>query len=135
LGLKIESAFRSYAYQVAVHDEVVANQGSAAADQVSARPGYSEHQTGLAVDIITPAHPGCDLAECFATTRAGRWLAASSWRYGFIVRYTRANEAFTGYHPEPWHIRYVGRPLASQMRATQITSLEQVFHLKGGHYR
>ncbi len=134
LGLKIESAFRSYSYQVHVHDALVATEGEAAADQVSARPGYSEHQTGLAVDLITPAQPGCDLAPCFASTPAGRWLATNGWRYGFIVRYTRANEARTGYHPEPWHLRYVGRPLAAEMRAAHRTSLEQVFHVRGGDY-
>lgn len=135
LGLKIESAFRSYAYQAHVHDALVSTDGGAAADQISARPGYSEHQTGLAVDIITPANPGCDLAACFATTPAGRWLARNAWRYGFIIRYTRRNESFTGYHPEPWHIRYVGRPLAAEMRAFGGTSLEQVFHVRGGNYR
>jgi D-alanyl-D-alanine carboxypeptidase len=134
LGFKIASAFRSYAYQDHVHDALVASEGSSEADRVSARPGHSEHQTGLAVDIITPAHPRCDLAECFATTPAGRWLARNAWRYGFIVRYTRENEAITGYHPEPWHIRYVGRPLAAAMRTAGITSLEQVFHVTGGTY-
>jgi D-alanyl-D-alanine carboxypeptidase len=135
LGFKIESAFRSYAYQVHVHDALVSTEGSAAADRVSARPGYSEHQTGLAVDLITPADPRCDLTACFATTPAGRWLARNAWHYGFVVRYTRANMALTGYEPEPWHIRYVGRPLAAAMRAAGVTSLEQVFHVRGGNYR
>ncbi len=135
LGFKIASAFRSYAYQDHVHDALVSSEGSSPADRISARPGHSEHQTGLAVDIITPAHPRCDLAACFATTPAGRWLARNAWRYGFIVRYTRENQAITGYHPEPWHIRYVGRPLAAAMRAAGITSLEQVFHVTGGSYR
>lgn len=132
LGFKIASAFRSYAYQEHVHDAVVASEGSAAADRVSALPGHSEHQTGLAVDLVTPARPGCDLAVCFASTPAGRWLARHAWRYGFIVRYTRENQAVTGYAPEPWHIRYVGRPLAAAMRAAGITSLEQAVHVAGG---
>jgi zinc D-Ala-D-Ala carboxypeptidase len=135
LGLKIESAFRSYAYQAQVHEALVATEGGTAADRVSARPGYSEHQTGLAVDLITPAQPGCDLSLCFARTPAGRWLATNAWRYGFIVRYTRANAAFTGYQPEPWHLRFVGRPLAAEMRDVGRTSLEQVFHVRGGGYR
>lgn len=134
LGLKIESAFRSYAYQVHVHDQLVATEGSAAADRVSARPGYSEHQTGLAVDLITPAHPACDLTQCFARTPAGRWLAQHAWRYGFVVRYTAENQAVTGYGPEPWHLRYVGQPLAAWMRATGVSTLEQVFHVSGGDY-
>jgi zinc D-Ala-D-Ala carboxypeptidase len=135
LGFKIASAFRSYAYQVHVHDALVSSVGSAAADRVSARPGYSEHQTGLAVDLITPAHAGCDLTPCFAATPAGRWLARNAVRYGFIVRYTPGNQAITGYRPEPWHIRYVGRPLAAAMRAAGITTLEQALHIAGGNYR
>jgi zinc D-Ala-D-Ala carboxypeptidase len=135
LGLKIASAFRSYAYQDLVHDALVSSEGSEAADRVSARPGHSEHQTGLAVDIVTPAHPDCDLAACFAATRAGRWLARNAWRYGFIVRYTRGNEAITGFHPEPWHLRYVGRPLAVAMRAAGSSSLEQVLHVAAAPVR
>jgi D-alanyl-D-alanine carboxypeptidase len=131
LGFKIGSAFRSYAYQEHVHDLLVSGEGDAAADRVSARPGYSEHQTGLAVDLITPARPGCDFKPCFARTPAGRWLARNAWRHGFIVRYTPGNEAVTGYQPEPWHIRYVGRPLAAAMRAADVTTLEQVFHISG----
>ena len=131
LGFKIASAFRSYAYQEQVHDALVASRGRAVAAQVSALPGHSEHQTGLAVDLVTPAHPGCDLAPCFSGTRAGRWLARNAWRDGFIVRYTRQNQAVTGYAPEPWHLRYVGRPLAAAMRADGIASLEQALHVGG----
>lgn len=135
LGLQIGSAFRSYGYQVAVHDALVESVGSTAADRTSARPGYSEHQTGLAVDLITPARTRCDLQPCFAATHAGRWLTRNAWRYGFIVRYTAGNRAITGYSPEPWHIRYVGRPLAAAMRHAGIATLEQVFHINGGNYR
>jgi D-alanyl-D-alanine carboxypeptidase len=135
LGLKIASAFRSYAYQAHVHDSLVASEGSAAADRVSARPGYSEHQTGLAVDLVTPTHPRCDFRACFATTPAGRWLAENAWRYGFLVRYSAGNRAITGYRPEPWHLRYVGRALAAAMRRTDVSTLEQVFHVGGGDYR
>jgi zinc D-Ala-D-Ala carboxypeptidase len=135
LGFKIASAFRSYVYQEQVHDGLVASEGRVGADRVSARPGYSEHQTGLAVDVVTPAHSGCDFKACFATTPAGRWLADHAWQYGFIVRYTARNQAITGYAPEPWHIRYVGRHLAAAMRGAGISTLEQVFHIKGGRYR
>lgn len=134
LGLKIESAFRSYDYQAAVHDNVVASGGSSAADRVSARPGYSEHQTGLAVDLITPGSPACDFKQCFASTPAGTWLRENAWRYGFLVRYTKGNEAVTGYSPEPWHLRYVGRGLAAEMRTAHIDTLEQVFGIPGGDY-
>ena len=135
MGFKIASAFRSFAYQEQVHEAVVASVGTAAADRTSARAGYSEHQTGLAVDLITPAHPGCDFDACFADTPAGRWLAHNAARYGFILRYTARSQAITGYRPEPWHIRYVGRPLAVAMRTAGITTLERVFHVTGGDYR
>jgi D-alanyl-D-alanine carboxypeptidase len=134
LGLKIASAFRSYDYQRHVHDGLVASEGAAAADDISARPGYSEHQTGLAVDLVTLSGSGCDLDQCFAQTPAGRWLAANAWRYGFIVRYQRATTAITGYAPEPWHLRFVGRVLAAQLHDTGVATLEQFFDVKGGDY-
>jgi zinc D-Ala-D-Ala carboxypeptidase len=135
LGLKIESAFRSYGYQEHVHAATVAARGEAEADLVSARAGYSEHQTGLAVDLITPDDPGCDFELCFARTPAGRWLASNAWRWGFLVRYQPATTAVTGYQPEPWHLRYVGRPLAAEMRRSGVRTLEEVFGIHGGDYR
>jgi D-alanyl-D-alanine carboxypeptidase len=132
LGFKIASAYRSYQYQASVHAQVVAEQGPAAANRVSARPGLSEHQTGLAVDLITPAHPECDFRSCFASTVAGKWLRHHVADYGFIVRYTRRNEPFTGYAAEPWHIRYVGLPLAREMARDHVDSLEQFFGVSGG---
>jgi D-alanyl-D-alanine carboxypeptidase len=134
LGLKIESAFRSYAYQLHVHAATVASRGEAEADRLSARAGYSEHQTGLAVDLITPGDPRCDFEPCFAHTPAGRWLATNAWRWGFVVRYQPETTAITGYRPEPWHLRYVGRPLAQEMRRTGVRTLEQVFGITGGDY-
>ena len=118
-GFKIASAFRSYGYQQTVYGNVVASWGQARADQLSARPGFSEHQTGLAVDLVTPASPGCDFEACFATTPAGRWLHATAWRFGFVVRYPAGSTEVTGYAPEPWHLRYVGRPLAAELRRTK----------------
>ena len=109
LGFKIASAFRSYDYQLHVHAATAVARGDAEADLVSARAGYSEHQTGLAVDLITPADPACDFEACFARTPGGRWLARTAWRFGFVVRYQPATTAVTGYAPEPWHLRYVGR--------------------------
>jgi D-alanyl-D-alanine carboxypeptidase len=134
LGLKIESAFRSYGYQVHVHAATAAARGEADADRVSARPGYSEHQTGLAVDLITPADPACDFEPCFAHTPAGRWLARNAWRWGFVVRYQRATTAVTGYAPEPWHLRYVGRPLSAELRREGVRTLEEFFGVPGGDY-
>ncbi|CAI9418923.1 M15 family metallopeptidase [Nocardioides sp. T2.26MG-1] len=134
LGFKIASAFRSYDYQLAVHAAHVAERGQAEADRVSARAGYSEHQTGLAVDLVTPADPGCDFDECFADTPGGRWLAAEAWRYGFIVRYQAGGTDVTGYAPEPWHLRFVGTELAAELHRTGVTTLEEFFGVPGGDY-
>jgi D-alanyl-D-alanine carboxypeptidase len=134
LGFKIASAFRSYDYQYGVHADTVAARGEAEADRVSARAGYSEHQTGLAVDMVTPASPACDFEACFAETPGGRWLAQNAWRYGFVVRYTPDNEPVTGYTSEPWHLRYVGRALAAELHDTGVTTLEEFFGVRGGDY-
>lgn len=134
LGLKIASAFRSFAYQDRVHRNQVASDGQAEADRVSARPGYSEHQAGLAVDLVTPASPACDFESCFARTPAGRWLHDHAWEYGFLIRYTAGNEHVTGYRPEPWHLRFVGRPLAAAMRSSGVTTLEEFLGVPGGSY-
>ncbi len=133
--LKIASAFRSYAYQHQVHEATAATRGREAAERISARPGHSEHQTGLAVDVVTPADLSCSLAACFAQQPAGRWLAANAWRYGFVVRYRPGDTAVTGFEPEPWHLRYVGRRLAAELRRTGTTTLEEYFDLPGGDYR
>ena len=134
LGFKIASAFRSYDYQLHVHAATAATRGDAEADLVSARAGYSEHQTGLAVDLVTPADPGCDFEACFAGTPGGRWLARNAWRFGFVVRYQPATTAVTGYAAEPWHLRYVGRPLAAELHRTGIATLEEFFGVPGGAY-
>ena len=134
LGLKIASAFRSYGYQAGVYAATVATRGAAAADQVSARPGHSEHQTGLAVDLVVPGG-GCNFAACFADASAGRWLARNAWRYGFHVRYQPGTRKITGYAPEPWHLRYVGRALAAELRRTGVRTLERFFDVRGGDYR
>lgn len=135
LGFKIASAFRSYDYQRSVYDSIVASRGAAAADRVSARPGFSEHQTGLAADLVTPVDPACDFDACFARTPGGRWLAEHAWSYGFVVRYPEGKEGVTGYAPEPWHLRYVGKPLAAEMHDSGVTTLEEVFGVAGGDYR
>ena len=131
--LKIASAFRSLGYQEGVHSHLVATLGLRAADAISARPGYSEHQTGLAVDL-QPLDGACALDACFVHTRAGRWLAAHAWTFGFVIRYTDANRRVTGYSPEPWHVRYVGTALARELRDTCIGSLETFFGVPGGGY-
>lgn len=135
VGLRLVSGHRSYARQRDIYARQVATRGAATADAVSARPGHSEHQTGLAVDVASSHAPACDLLPCFGDTTAGRWVAAESWRHGFIVRYTGTNREQTGYANEPWHLRYVGRPLAEELRRTRATSLEEFFGVDGGDYR
>ena len=121
--LKVVSAYRSYTTQVSTYNGWVSRLGQAQADRQSARPGFSEHQTGLAVDINTGADQG------FGATPAGMWLAANCYKYGFIVRYPDGLEAITGYEYEPWHVRYIGVALATEMHATGVQTLEQFFGL------
>jgi len=124
--VRADSGYRSYAYQVGVHASAVSRLGQGTADEVSARAGYSEHQTGWGVDLGTP---GCDIARCFADTAAGRWTAAHAFRYGLVLRYPPNGQDRTGYSWEPWHYRYVGRALATAMHATHATYLERAFGL------
>jgi D-alanyl-D-alanine carboxypeptidase len=130
--LSARTAYRSYNFQVSVHADLVRRQGAAYADKYSARPGYSEHQTGLALDLHSASQPACDLKPCFGQTAEARWVAEHGWEYGFVVRYTPDNTAATGYSPEAWHLGYVGRDLAGWMHATGVTSLEQAFGVTGG---
>ena len=79
--------------------------GQEAADRYSARPGHSEHQSGLAFDLN-------DLSESFGRTKEGIWLRENCWKYGFIIRYPEDKESITGYMYEPWHVRYIGNDSA-----------------------
>ncbi len=119
------SGYRSQATQVGLYNSYVAKDGVAAADRYSARPRYSEHQTGLAADL---GNGTCDLEICFGTTAAGKWLRENAYRYGFVVRYPEGKESLTGYQYEPWHIRYVGKELALEIQKSGQT-LEQFFGL------
>ncbi len=119
----VVSPYRSYSTQVSVYNGWVAKLGQTQADRQSARPGTSEHQTGLAVDIDTA------VSQSFGATPPGQWLAANSYRYGFVLRYPDGAEAVTGYEYEPWHFRYVGVALATEMHDTGIQTLEQFFGL------
>jgi len=131
LKLMLSSGYRSYTYQVNLYNGYVQTQGQAMADTQSARPGYSEHQTGLAADI-EPSTQKCELEQCFADTPEGKWLAANAYKYGFIIRYTADKVATTGYEYEPWHVRYVGTELATEMHNKGIATLEEFFGVSGG---
>lgn len=117
LQMQSQSAYRSYQTQVDVY------QGN---DTLTARPGYSEHQTGWVMDIS--AKPlECALQICFGQTAQGQWLAQHAWEYGFIIRYPDGKTDVTGYQYEPWHVRYVGTELAKEMHDTGVQTMEEFF--------
>ncbi|NLB16390.1 MAG: hypothetical protein GX827_06230 [Clostridiales bacterium] len=119
LNIYSVSGYRSYEYQKGLYQRYAARDGAAAADRYSARPGHSEHQTGLAIDCNS-------VYQSFADTAAGRWLAAHCHEYGFIIRYPKGAESITGYMFEPWHIRYLGVEMASKIHESGLT-LEEYF--------
>ncbi len=121
------SGYRSYQTQVAVFNQQVATYGRAVAEKQSARPGYSEHQTGFSGDLGGAG--GCPITSCFAGTQAGKWLKKYAYRYGFIMRYPDGYTKITGYAYEPWHYRYVGKKVATDMKRKGIKTLEQYRHL------
>ena len=119
---KIISGYRSYNYQKEVYQGWVNSLGQKEADKVSARPGHSEHQTGLAYDLGNGG--SCDLESCFGDTKEGKWLKLNAHKYGFIIRYPKDKVNITGYSYEPWHLRYVGIEHAKSIYEQKI-SLEE----------
>ena len=101
LNIYISSGFRSYDYQAGLYQRYVDQSGQEAADRFSARPGHSEHQTGLAFDLNS-------ITDEFKDTDEGKWVTENCHKYGFIIRYPADKESVTGYMYEPWHIRYLG---------------------------
>ena len=133
LGFSISnqySGFRSYEYQTKLYQNYVNKDGKEAADTYSARPGYSEHQTGLAFDILNGA--GGLLGENPQDEKAIEWLHSHAHEYGFIVRFQEGKEAITGYQAEAWHLRYVG-DIAEKIYTSNLT-LEEYFGVEGGNY-
>jgi zinc D-Ala-D-Ala carboxypeptidase len=108
----IDTAFRSLATQDALYDKWLARRGRAWADTWYLRPGFSEHQTGLTVDLLPIGRPNCTINDCIDETPQGAWLARNAWRHGFILRYERGHTSTTGVGFEPWHFRYVGTDVA-----------------------
>ena len=117
------SGYRSYDTQAWLYQDYVNRYGRATADLISARPGYSEHQSGLTADVGAPGGV-CGLQACFGTTPQGRWIAANAHRHGFVVRYPQGHTATTGYAYEPWHVRYVGTATAGSVKANGYATLE-----------
>ena len=120
------SGFRSYETQTQLYQNYVDKDGKAEADRYSARPGYSEHQTGLAFDLI-----GTN-GDLVTEEKAAQWLLDHAADYGFVVRYLKGKEKETGYMAEEWHLRYVGKE-AKEIAASGL-SLEEYYGFEGGDY-
>jgi D-alanyl-D-alanine carboxypeptidase len=119
------SGYRSESRQRSLFDNYVKHDGKEAAAQYSAKPGFSEHQTGLAMDV-SGKDGKCAAEDCFAGTDEAKWLADHAYEYGFIIRYPEDKEEITGYKYEAWHLRYVGVDLAELMHAGGLTLEEYV---------
>ncbi|PAE06163.1 D-alanyl-D-alanine carboxypeptidase [Terribacillus saccharophilus] len=128
MELVAASGYRSEARQKEIYENNVATQGQEETDKVSSRPGRSEHQTGLAIDL-TSAEMALALEETFIETDEGKWLAEHAHEYGYIIRYPEGKSDITGYSYEPWHIRYVGKDLAKQIYE-EDTTLEEHFQME-----
>ncbi len=115
------STFRSFDYQTSLYNRYVERDGKANADRYSARPGYSEHQTGLAFDIGEVNREDLWLTSEFGESEAGKWLVGNAHNYGFILRYPQGKEHITGYMYESWHFRYLGIPLATEVYESGVT--------------
>lgn len=122
------SGYRSYGAQADNYADHVAAQGQVEADRGTARPGFSEHQTGLAADVVA-CDGGCGGLDDFVATAQGQWVAAHAWEFGFIVRYEDGRTPVTGYEPEPWHLRFIGPTLARSYHAGGWHTLEEFFGL------
>ncbi|WP_142414596.1 M15 family metallopeptidase [Hathewaya massiliensis] len=121
------SAYRSYENQVVTYSYIANSKGYDYADRYSAKPGQSEHQTGLSIDLGIRSM-GYDLNQSFANTKEGKWLKENCCKYGFIIRYPKEKTHITGYSFEPWHIRYVGEELATYLTENNLT-LEEFYNI------
>lgn len=126
LDIVFRSGYRSYEEQEQLYKDYVARDGEEAANQYSAKPGKSEHQTGLAFDVGSNKATD-DFRKSFGNTNEGKWIKKHAHKYGFIVRYPNGKENITGYQYEPWHLRYVGKDLANEINK-QNTTLEEYYN-------
>lgn len=117
MNIRVISAYRSYSYQENLYNNYVKNDGVENADTYSARPGYSEHQTGLVVDVTR----AFDDFNNFENTNEYTWMLENAHNYGFILRYPKDKENITTYSFEAWHYRYVGIELAKKIKASNLT--------------
>ncbi|MFC0015986.1 MULTISPECIES: D-alanyl-D-alanine carboxypeptidase family protein [Allobacillus] len=121
------SGYRRYETQVYLYNRNVEVKGKEYADQYSAKPGHSEHQTGLAMDV-SAASVAFDLVEAFEETPEGQWVAENAHEFGFVIRYPKGKSDITGYNFEPWHLRYVGPEIATSIHEQNVT-IEKFFGL------
>lgn len=126
IQLNAVSGFRSYEYQKNLYANNVKRKGQEHTDRFSAKPGHSEHQTGLTMDVSSKSANN-ELELSFANTKEGKWLKENAHRAGFIIRYPKGKESITGYAYEPWHIRYVG-DIAENIYKEKLT-LEEYMNL------
>lgn len=128
--LKVASSYRSYYDQRYIYNGYVAANGQTAADRFSARPGHSEHQSGLAFDLN---HPDSNmLLQSFGDSPVGIWIAENCHKYGFIIRYPKDKEHLTGYMYEPWHVRYLGVEMATKVYESGLC-LEEFFGITSAY--
>ena len=123
----VQSSYRSYTEQKTVFDGWVARLGYKEALKVSARPGHSEHQLGLAIDFRSDPATPLTLHTDWEDTPAGKWMAAHAWEYGWVMSYPKGKSKLTCYSYEPWHFRYVGRELAARIHASGKTLREYLW--------
>ena len=121
------SGFRSYQSQVQLFNQYVQRDGEEAANKYSAKPGHSEHQTGLTYDIVSENTDTNFKSSC-GKTEEGQWLKDNAYKYGFVIRYPKNKTHITGYQYEPWHIRYVGKDTAKKLYKSNET-LEEYLNL------
>ncbi len=125
INIFLVSGYRSYTKQQSTYTYWCNVYGNTEADRISARPGFSEHQLGMAIDVNS-------LEESFADTAEGKWLKEHCWEYGFIIRYPKEKEHLTGYAYEPWHIRYLGKDLAKKVTDSGLC-LEEYLGIDSGY--
>lgn len=123
--IRAVSAYRSVDYQKGLYNRYLSSDSKENVDRYSARPGHSEHHTGMAIDLFGST----DGLRNFINTPEGPWVREHCWEYGFIIRYTADIEGITGYEDEPWHIRYVGKEVSMDMKEKGIESFEE-YHVK-----
>ncbi|MCI0140209.1 M15 family metallopeptidase [Arthrobacter bambusae] len=127
--LTLASGYRSFQTQTATYNGYASTRGQASADTASARPGFSEHQTGWAFDI-GDGGGACSFEPCFADQPAAVWAKANAYKFGFVVRYPWMLNDVTGYYYEPWHLRFIGVEAATDMSKRGIGTLEEYFGLE-----